>query len=197
MAAQRSFRFDWQYEKQRNTLPYVNACYAQAFPGCSVRLNADRDSQLAGVDRIIDDGSGNIVTADDKIRRIPYNGDVLIEVFSVVPKSSKSAHKGWDQVTEEAAPVLGWGSPDNKSITATYIGYFWDPSKMGLLIPHADLRCWMLRNRSLFNSVYSHAVFNPHLVASNNGSYETLSLPIPVAVLIKDVGARKMGLWQR
>lgn len=150
-------------------LPIWREIYEAAFPGF-VSMNDHRQNgshQAAGVDRSIVLASSEQVLIDEKIRTKPYD-DILLEYWS-----------------DERRRVYGWIC---KPLRAQYIAYAIAPLGKAYLLPVVPLQnAWTKEGAGWIKRYREVRAKNRD--KSTGREWDTLSVPIPVDVLFRAVGA--------
>ena len=143
------------------------AAYRAAFPTLlhTHIVTADGWAQRGGVDRVLVLASGRTLTVDEKVRK-PHalNGrDIVLE----------ATHKYFDS----GRCVPGW---INKDLACDFIAYTWEDRKDVYIWPFHNLRAAWETNKATWSKTY------PWL-KTNNRTFRTFSVAIPVDVLIKAI----------
>lgn len=135
--------------------------YRKAFPNFVNHMlaSADTASQRLGIDRVIVLGNGKILTIDEKKRKEVYQ-DILLEYISV----DTTGAPGWIE----------------KDLTIDFLAYAFMPTKRVYLFSWPILRRAWTRYKAEWIKTYRN------IIAQNNG-YKTLSVAVPIDVLIKAV----------
>lgn len=135
--------------------------YKKAFPNMvnAMPCPGDTISQRAGIDRVILLSSGKLITIDEKKREEVWD-DILLEYVSV----DTNGTPGWIE----------------KDLIIDYLAYAFMPNKTVYLLP------WdLLRRAWLFYKPSWMAKYKK--VSAQNNGYKTLSLAIPIAVLLNSI----------
>jgi hypothetical protein len=139
--------------------PWWLDVYRRAFPNLAsaVTIRDDGWAQRGGIDRLISLTSGKTITVDEKVREKDY-GDILLERFS-----------------DERRKTPGWMETP---LACDYIAYAVAPTRTCYLLPFQTLwRAWQLNGQSWI------AQYQP--IRARNPGYVTLSVAVPVAVLMR------------
>lgn len=166
-APTRDFRVDHRRSLVDARAPWWSEVFERAFgaPVAEMRLfDSDYERQVAGIDREVVFTDGRRITVDDKVRSSDY-GDILLERISNTQTGS-----------------LGWAA---KALECDWFAYAIKPAKT----------CHLLHAGSL------HAAWEWYEVEwrrnypekrSDNGSYVTLNVAVPTAVVLSALGRDAM-----
>lgn len=160
------FRQSLAASHSHSDAPWWEEIYREAFPTFAGMVNV-RDpgsGQRDGIDRHIALTNGRTITVDEKVRETDYP-DFCLEYWSVKHKSNRS----YDEP--------GWIAKD---LRCDYIAYAFAPSGRCYLLPFPLLRrAWR----------YNHAdwVARYFQVEADNGHYRTISVAVPIAVVLNAV----------
>jgi len=146
-----------------------NDVYRIAFPSLesSVSVRKDGWAQRGGIDRVLTLSSGKTLTVDEKIRTKVWN-DILLERWS-----------------DEGRQVPGWVQ---KPLACDFIAYAFVPISTCYLFPTLMLqRAWREEGRGWVKKY-------TEIRAKNNG-YVTVSVGIPVDILLKAISDAMKICW--
>lgn len=149
--------------------PWWNEIYKRAFNGLVTTVSVRQDgwAQRAGVDRVIVLKCGRIITVDEKVRQKDY-GDIALERWS-----------------NESRKIPGW---IQKPLNCDFIAYAVAPSKCCYLLPTLILqKAWRMYGRQWIKD-YDR-------IAANNGSYVTVSVGVPVEILMSALSNAMLLTW--
>lgn len=149
--------------------PWWEVVYRQAFPGFASMLSVRGDGwwQRCGIDRVVTLENSRQVLIDEKVRTQDYP-DILLEVWS-----------------NEAQGTPGWVE---KAQACDYIAYAFVPSQRCFLLPFLPLRRAWRKNRSHWIATYRE-------VRATNDGYVTVSVAIPIPVLMNAVRNALVVSW--
>jgi hypothetical protein len=150
--------------------PWWFEVYRLAFPNlqAAVNIRADGWAQRAGIDRRVVLGCGRIISVDEKVRDKDWP-DILLERWS-----------------DEERKIPGWVQ---KPLLCDFIAYAFIPSRRCYLFPTLTLqRAWRKHGRDWI-STYRE-------VRAINRNYVTVSIPVPIPVLLKSLCDAMVVDWQ-
>ena len=149
--------------------PWWREVYLQAFPSMesSVCVRDDGWAQRGGIDRVLTLSSGRTVSIDEKVRAEDWP-DILLEYWS-----------------DESRKIRGWVAKD---LACDFIAYAFIPSRRCYLLPALTLRRAWQENRKQWVAQYKR------VEAQNNG-YMTVSVPVPIAVLMESLSDAMLVRW--
>jgi hypothetical protein len=140
--------------------------YRRAFPNlvAAVAVKQDGWAQRGGIDRLLTLACGRTYTVDEKIRTRDWP-DILLEQWS-----------------DEERRTPGW---IQKPLACDFIAYAFAPSGTCYMLPVAPLqRAWRQRGRAWVGQ-YGHR-------RAHNAGYVSVSVPVPIEVLMQAVAAAMM-----
>lgn len=143
--------------------PWMETIYRRAFNGFESMstVRSDGWAQRGGIDRKINLVDARSVFVEEKFRFVEYS-DILLERWS----DRRRRKPGWIQ----------------QRLLCDYVSYIVVPSRTMLLLPYLDLRrAWLREGRRWVRQYKAR-------IAENLG-YETESVAIPKAVLLKAIVA--------
>ncbi len=158
-----NFQEQLAYSESASDEPFWGEVYKKAFPdmACHILNTAGKSqSQNLGIDRIIHLKSGKTILVDEKKRKTKWN-DILLEYKS---NSTKSTNDGWM----------------NKQLHIDYLAYAFMSTKEVYLLDWQTLRRAWLSNGVEWVKKYGTKY-------ADNKHYKTLSVPVPIDVLLKEV----------
>lgn len=170
LSAVHDFRDSLRRSAAQTDNPIWESVYRAAFPAFDSMtcVRADGWAQRGGIDRVVVLSSGKTLTVDEKVRERDY-GDVLLEYWSDVVRRSP-----------------GWVAKD---LACDFIAYAVLPTKKCYLLPFQTLRkAWQL-NHKRWVAAYRK------IEAQNNG-YVTVSVGVPVPVLMGSLSEAMTVSWQ-
>lgn len=161
------------YSHAQSDQPWWRHVYEEAFaaPGLAGMADVRQDgwAQRGGIDRVLTLADGTTLTVDEKVRERDY-GDICLEYLS-----------------DERRRKRGWVCKD---LTCDYIAYAVVPSATCYLLPFQLLRrAWRQKGRDWVRRAKSPAAAEYRLVRADNGSYTTLSVAVPIPVVLVSIGA--------
>lgn len=156
------FNSDLSYSMSARQTVFMEAVYHRAFP--TVRRIEDCSGNLAlqmlGIDRRLHLSSGQVLSVDEKVRRVDYD-DILLEFISVDTPPMKP---GWIR----------------KNLAIDYLAYGFEQSKRCYLLPwHMLKKAWRENYQTWFATC-------PQVQAVNR-TYSTWSLAIDCDVIFAAV----------
>jgi len=151
--------------------PWWAAVYQKAFGVqnvlAAVSVRQDGWAQRAGIDRIITLKCGRVIRVDEKVRKKDWP-DILLERWSDESRQSP----GWVQ----------------KPLACEFIAYAFVPSATCYLLPTLSLqRVWRHHGRRWVEDYRE--------VRADNGSYVTVSVPVPTDVLMSAIADAMRINW--
>lgn len=157
------FRERLAYSEVASDEPFWNAVYRKAFPSMVnlMLASGDTESQRMGIDRVIILSNGQVLKIDEK-KRTEIFQDILLEYISV----DKTGAPGWIE----------------KDLAIDFLAYAFMPNKRVYLFP------WLLLRRAWRHFKDKWIEMYPKITANNNG-YKTISVAVPIEVLVKAVNA--------
>jgi len=154
------FAADLQYSLKASQADFWDRVYRKAFVDLKkTEICEEIDWQKKGVDRFVYLTSGRIFAVDEKVRRKVYS-DILLEVTS----ADTTGSPGWIE----------------KDLCIDYLAYAFMPIERVYLFPWPMLRRAWLHYRDEWRCQYG-------TVSASNGSYNTISIPVPITTLRKAV----------
>jgi hypothetical protein len=152
--------------------PWWESVYRKAFPTFLAMHSVRNDgwAQRGGIDRIIILASGKNFTVDEKVRSKDYD-DILLEFWS-----------------DEQHSKPGWIAQD---LACDFIAYAFVPSQRCYLLPFQQLRRAWLENRYEWVKSYKRV----HAENFNSYHYTTVSVPVPIPVLLKSICNAMTVTW--
>lgn len=157
-------------ESQRHSdAPFWQEVYREAFPDLEsmVCVRADGWAQRGGIDRVLTLASGKTLTVDEKVRTKDYD-DILLEYWS-----------------DRDRKVPGWVA---KPLACDFIAYAFVPSQRCLLLPYQSLRRAWRKNRVAWVKKYKR-------VEADNSNYVTVSVAVPIGVLLASLSDAMQITW--
>ena len=155
------FQEQLRYSEAMSHESFWQKIYEKAFPNMVSNMLASGDvkSQRMGIDRVVLLNNGKSLYIDEKKRRKDYD-DILLEHISI----STTGAPGWME----------------KNLAIDYLAYAFMPSQRVYLFPWPILRRAWLYYKDQWIDNYNR------VPAINNG-YETISVAVPIAVLLNAV----------
>jgi len=152
-------RLNWSEEQSDE--PFWEEVYKKAFPNMVslAMCPGDTQSQRLGIDRVVVLSSGRVLKIDEKKRAKVYS-DILLEYVSV-----------------DRTGALGW---IEKDLQIDYLAYAFMPIKRVYLFDW----CMLRRAWDHYKDKWM-AEYQPK--EAQNSTYKTISLPIPIKVLMDAV----------
>jgi len=149
--------------------PWWHNVYKQAFPTMesSVCVRDDGWAQRGGIDRVITLASGKTLTVDEKVREEDWP-DILLEYWS----SKENRTRGWIA----------------KDLACDFIAYAFVPSETCYLLPFLSLRAAWRDNHKKWVGQYRK-------IEAKNPGYTTVSVPIPIPVLLTALNESMTIKW--
>ena len=149
--------------------PWWRLVYQEAFPTLesSVCVRGDGWAQRGGIDRVLTLACGRTIGIDEKVRAEDWP-DILLEYWS-----------------DEDRKIRGWVAKD---LACDFIAYAFIPSQRCYLLPTLTLRRAWRENGREWVSQYRR------VEALNNG-YKTVSVPVPIAVLMESLSDAMLVRW--
>lgn len=164
------------YSHAQADAPYWLPVYRKAFPTlrACVDVRADGWHQRAGVDRVLTLADSSVVRVDEKVRRESWP-DIALEVLS-----------------DEKRETPGWACKD---ALCDYIAYAFEPTRTCYLLPFLLLRRSLELNKRdwWFAAKASREGFR--LVRAQNTTWTTLSLAVPIDVLLNAIRDAMVITW--
>lgn len=156
-----NFKQSLEYSESASDEPFWDSVYRKAFPNLVNQMLASGDtiSQRMGIDRVIILDNGKVLMIDEKKRAEVYQ-DILLEYLSV----STTGAPGWIE----------------KDLAIDFLAYAFMPIKRVYLFPWPLLRRAWIHYREDWIKTYRK-------VTAHNNGYDTLSVAIPIHVLVKAV----------
>lgn len=151
--------------------PWWFAVYEKAFPNLrsAVNVRADGWAQRGGIDRVLTLACGRTITVDEKVREKDWP-DILLEHLS-----------------DAGRRTAGWISKD---LACDFIAYAFVPSRRCYLLPTQTLqRAWRTNGAEWWKTYPK--------IKANNGRYITVSVAIPIEVLLKSLNDAMLVVWQQ
>lgn len=151
--------------------PWWRQVYLRAFPTLesSVCVRNDGWAQRGGIDRVLTLGCGRTIKVDEKVREQDWP-DILLEYWSDVERK-----------------VPGWVAKD---LACDFIAYAFVPSQTCYLLPTLTLRrAWQLNGADWVNQ-YKR-------VEADNGRYITVSVPVPIRILMAALSDAMVVSWKQ
>ena len=170
------FETDLQWSHSLSDEPWWEAVYREAFVDFAGMRSVKQDgwAQRAGIDRQVFLTGGKILQIDEKARRSDWP-DIILEYYS-----------------NEQQEKPGWIA---KSLGIDYLAYAFVPSRRCYLLPFPTLRrAWKLNRREW----YAHALVCENgfrVVRAKNRGYVTVSLAVPIPVLLQAVSDTMLVNW--
>lgn len=163
-----------EWSKQQSCKPWWQQVYRQAFPDFShMEIVDDLPSQLLGIDRYVFTKSGKRLTVDEKVRTRVWS-DFALEYWSREP-SAPGAVDG----------ALGWVAKDHHT---DFLAYAFEPSQECYVLPFQTLRAaWKKYGKQWVDT------YQP--VRAHNATYTTVSVAVPIDVLLKALGDVVLCRW--
>lgn len=159
------------YSHSQSDAPWWGDVYRAAFPAMAVMVDhrQNGDHQKAGIDRSIVMHNGKVIYVDEKVRRKDY-GDILLEY-----------------VSNDVYATPGWVC---KPLLADYIAYAIEPTQVCYLLPVLQMQlAWGRAGEAWIKEFGTKKAQNAH--------YVTLSCPVPVRVLYREIlGAMRIEWGQ-
>ena len=156
--------------KARADAPWWEAVYREAFPDMAAMVNVRDDgwAQRGGIDRVITLASARTINIDEKVRDKNWP-DILLEYWS-----------------DRDRRIPGWVA---KSLACDFVAYAFVPSQTCYLLNFQMLRrAWRL-NRGAW--VREH-----QKVEARNSGYVTVSVAVPIQVIVSALGGATKITWQ-
>ena len=139
--------------------------YHQWKPKCRVERNDEYNAkQLDGIDVSIHLPTRRILRIDEKVREKVYN-DILLEDFSNI----EGEIKGWM-----------W-----KILNIHFVAYLFKPIKTAYFLPWKELQSLFFEKRDFWLTQYPYKRAKNYI--DGKFVYTTLSFPIPISVLLKEI----------
>lgn len=138
--------------------PWWRDIYLTAFPSLRSMVSVREDgwAQRGGIDRVLTLAYGRTVTVDEKVREKDWH-DIALERWS-----------------DEARKKPGW---IQKPLACDFIAYAFKPSRVCYLLPTLTLqRAWEIHGKEWIQKYQE--------VRANNGNYVTVSVAVPIDVLL-------------
>jgi len=160
------FKKDLAYSCEKSSEVFWDSFYHKAFPDMlfAREVPDNCQGQKFGIDRVVYLRSGKTIFIDEKKRRKSY-GDILLEYKS---NSNAAVNNGWM----------------NKDLLIDYIAYAFIPDKKVYLLDWCNLkRVWFENGSKWFKNALSGVDGFKH-VKAQNASYKTLSIAVPIKILI-------------
>lgn len=142
--------------------PWWFEVYRKAFPDLEsfVCVRQDGWAQRGGIDRVLTLSSGKTLSIDEKVR-YKDRDDIALEYWS-----------------DKARKIPGWVAKD---LACDFIAYAFVPSGRCYLLPFQTLRrAWRENHKSWVKEHYQ--------VVAENPGYKTISVAVPIPVLMKALG---------
>jgi hypothetical protein len=164
------------YSHAQADAPYWLPVYRKAFPTlrACVDVRADGWHQRAGVDRVLTLRDSTIIRVDEKVRCEDWP-DIALEVWS-----------------DEQRQIPGWACKD---ALCDYIAYAFEPSRTCYLLPFLLLRRSLELNKHEWWPAGRAGRDGFRLVRAQNRSWTTLSLAVPIAVLLGAIRDAMVITW--
>ena len=144
--------------------------YREAFPNLQAAVSVKNDgwAQRGGIDRVLTLTSGRTITVDEKVRTKDWP-DILLEYWS-----------------DEDHKVRGWVAKD---LACDFIAYAFIPSQTCYLIPFQTLRrAWKIHGREWVGKY--------RRIEAKNIGYTTVSVPIPIPILMNALEDAIIIIWK-
>ena len=156
-----TFREDLAFSEAASDETFWDKVYKKAFPNLVNQMltSGDTKAQRMGIDRVLHLSNGRTIYIDEKKRRREYN-DILLEYVSV----DRTGAPGWIE----------------KDLSIDYLAYAFMQSRRVYLYPWLLLRRAWLQYGGSWKNQYG-------TITAKNSTYNTLSVPVPTAVLKKAV----------
>lgn len=151
--------------------PWWLAVYREAFQDLQSAVSVRNDgwAQRGGIDRVLTLACGRTLTVDEKVREQDWP-DILLEYWS-----------------DEARKIRGWIA---KPLACDFIAYAFVPSATCYLLPFQTLRrAWKI-NRKIW-------VANHRPVRAQNNGYVTVSVAVPIPILLDALSDALAIRWQQ
>lgn len=163
------FHADLAWSHEQSDLHMWEQVYRSAFPTfASMRTVKQYGwAQLAGIDRLIDLRDGTSLKVDEKSRRQSWS-DVLLEVWS----SEERKTPGWME----------------KDLSIDYLAYAFIPDRTCYLLPYQSLRRAWIQHRDEWIERYRP-------VRAKNPGYTTVSVAVPISVLLEAIKNAMIVYW--
>lgn len=181
------------YSHEQADQPWWEEVYRVAFPDLLAIADLRHNGwhQKAGRDRAIVLGSGKTIYVDEKARSISrkkFGDDVLIEVWSIWPKSKPPA----------LAPVPGakpgWAADGSKD--CDWLAYAFVPDRVCYLFPFLGVRAAFERYKAAWAPAATAKTLGFRWVPGENPSYTTWSIAVPTARLRAAVAEALTVHWR-
>jgi len=170
----KQFDRDLRFSQSPENEPMWEALYRRLFGDDligTVRVDATNNAwQKAGTDRLVVVGCGHCYTIDEKVRRSDWD-DILLEFASVARKNGD----GWEVVKP------GWAIDSQKGVD--FVAYALPKKQRVYVLPFLFLRLAMQKNLDSWRRDSRVKV-----IEAFNSGYVSLSLAIPLSMLIKAIG---------
>lgn len=160
---QHDFRERLAYSELASCEPFWDAIYRRAFPNLVSHMPCPGDfqSQRMGIDRIILLSNGRTLAIDEKKREEEYP-DILLEYIS----RDKDNVPGWIE----------------KDLAIDFLAYAFMPSRRVYLFPWETLRRAWRTNKLMWLDKYK-------IPPARNNGYNTLSVAVPIGLLLQSVSS--------
>lgn len=156
-----NFNRSLEMSQQWANAPWWLEVYREAFPDLESHVSVRDDgwAQRGGIDRVLTLASGKTLTVDEKVREKDWP-DILLEYWS-----------------NEERKVKGWVAKD---LACDFIAYAFIPSATCYLLPFYTLRQAWRANCKAWVKKYPR-------IEADNGTYKTVSVGIPIAILLSSL----------
>lgn len=157
--------------------PWWWEVYEQAFPTLQNTISVRKDgwAQRGGIDRQLILADGTVLKVDEKVRAKAYP-DFCLEFWS-----------------DFARRIPGWA---NKDLTCDYIAYAFVPTATCYLLPFQLLRRACHEHEREWLWLANEKTHGFRRVEADNGRYVTVSLAVPIAVVLDAVRDAMIVRWQ-
>lgn len=154
--------------------------YRKAWPNFLMMGSIGEDgwSQRSGVDRVVTLKSGRSILIDEKVREKDW-GDILIELWSMVPKDGRK-------------PTPGWAC---KPLNCEFIAYAIAPTKTCYLLPTLTLQRAVRVNGKAWVGLAGDNAEGFAIKRADNGWYFTENLAVPLPRLLTALGDAMTVRW--
>lgn len=154
--------------------PWWADVYRTAFPTMQAMVSVRNDgwAQRGGIDRVLTLGCGRTIRVDEKVRAKDWP-DILVEYWSDYDRR-----------------VKGWAGKD---LACDYIAYAFIPSQTCYLLPFHMLRSAFRKNSRAWWDKYRHVAAKNN---SNGHQYTTMSVAVPIDVLMDDLRDAMLVRWK-
>ena len=156
-----NFEESLAFSQNQSDAPFWGEVYRSAFPNLQTMTCVRQDgwAQRGGIDRILVLKSGKTLAIDEKVRKEDWP-DILLERWS-----------------DEEKKVPGWVQKD---LACDFIAYAFIPSQKCYLLPFLTLRRAWIKNGRIW-------IQNHREIRADNGSYTTVSVAIPIDILMDSI----------